>query len=124
MIAVDTSSIIAYLRGDLGEDVEMVDHAITGEVAVLPPVVLSEFLSDPRLPFPALVFACRLPRLDAKSGYWERTGRLRATMISKGWNVSLADTLIAQSCLDHDVSLVTRDKGFKAFEKYAGLRLR
>jgi predicted nucleic acid-binding protein len=62
--------------------------------------------------------------LEITAGYWERAGRLRALMISKGWNVSLADTLIAQSCLDHGVALITRDKGFKCFQKVAGLQLR
>jgi predicted nucleic acid-binding protein len=35
----------------------------------------------------------------------------------------LADTLIAQSCLDHGVPLVTRDRGFSSFQKFAGLRV-
>jgi predicted nucleic acid-binding protein len=35
----------------------------------------------------------------------------------------IADTLIAQSCLDHDVPLITRDVDFKAFQKFAGLQL-
>jgi len=34
----------------------------------------------------------------------------------------LADTLIAQICIDHDVPLITRDKDFRHFAKH-GLRL-
>jgi predicted nucleic acid-binding protein len=34
----------------------------------------------------------------------------------------LADTLIAQACLDHEVPLVTRDPDFRHF-RTAGLRL-
>ena len=123
MIAVDTSSLIAYLGGGSGEDVELVNEAMAGRGIVLPPVVLAEFLSDHRLSFPVVVFACGLNMLETSAGYWDRAGRLRAAMISKGWNVLLADTLIAQSCIDHDVPLVTRDKGFKAFARHAGLKL-
>ncbi len=34
----------------------------------------------------------------------------------------MADALIAQSCLDHDVALVTRDRDFRNFARAAGLR--
>jgi predicted nucleic acid-binding protein len=33
------------------------------------------------------------------------------------------DTLIAQSCLDHDVPLITRDADFRPFERLARLKL-
>ena len=49
MIAIDTSSLIAYLSGDNGLDVEATGVALEHRQAVLPPVVLSEILSDPRL---------------------------------------------------------------------------
>jgi hypothetical protein len=35
----------------------------------------------------------------------------------------IVDSLIAQSCLDHDLLLVTRDRDFSLFQKLAGLRL-
>jgi predicted nucleic acid-binding protein len=35
----------------------------------------------------------------------------------------LPDALIAQSCIDHDVALITRDRDFRYFAKYCGLRL-
>jgi len=35
----------------------------------------------------------------------------------------VADTLIAQSCLDHGVPLITRDRDFSSFQKIAGLQL-
>jgi predicted nucleic acid-binding protein len=35
----------------------------------------------------------------------------------------LADTLIAQSCIDHNVALVTRDEDFRHFATDAGPRL-
>ena len=50
MIALDTSSLVAYLDGSTGKDVLAVDLALEQHQAVLPPVVLCELLSAPRLP--------------------------------------------------------------------------
>lgn len=47
MIAIDTSSLIAYLSGHAGLDVEATGLALEHRQAVLPPVVLSELLSEP-----------------------------------------------------------------------------
>jgi predicted nucleic acid-binding protein len=35
----------------------------------------------------------------------------------------LADSLIAQSCIDHGVRLVTRNDDFRHFSRHGGLRL-
>ena len=59
--------------------------------------------------------------LELHAGFWERAGRLRARTLGAGHKAKLADTLIAQCCLDHDVPLVTRDPDFKHFVQ-AGLR--
>ncbi len=49
MIAVDTSSLIAFLAGDEGNDGTALDQALALNQGVLPPVVLTEMLSAPRL---------------------------------------------------------------------------
>jgi len=59
--------------------------------------------------------------LDVLDGYWERAGLLRARILRRGRKARLADTLVAQSCLDHDVELVTRDADFQHFAHAAGL---
>lgn len=123
MIAIDTSSWIAYLSGEKGGDVEGTSLALQYKQAALPPVVLSELLSDPRLPIQAIQFFKQLPLLDVLDGYWERAGTLRAKLISRGLKARLADSLIVQSCLDHDVPLITRDADFRHFVRSAGLKL-
>ncbi len=123
MIALDTSSLIAYLGGSSGRDVEATDLVLAHHQGVLPPVVLSELLSNPQLAPSALQFFRELPLLDILEGYWERAGRLRAELISQGRKAPLADALIAQSCLDHDVALITRDADFGLFVRCAGLKL-
>ena len=50
MIAVDTSSLIAYLSGASGRDVDLVDRALLDGQVYLAPVVVTELISDPKLP--------------------------------------------------------------------------
>lgn len=123
MIAVDTSSFIAYLAGAEGADVDATALALEHRQAVLPPVVLSELLSDPKLRRDVQLALLALPLLDATEGYWERAGRLRAKLLAQGRRARLADTLIAQSCLDHGVALVTRDSDFGHLSRVAGVQL-
>ncbi len=123
MIAVDTSSLVAYLSGAAGADVEATAVALEHRQAALPPVVLSELLSDPKLGRDVKEAFLALPLLEIREGYWERAGLLRAKILAHGRRARLADTLIAQSCLDHDVGLVTRDSDFGHFRRLAGLQL-
>ncbi|MCX6619465.1 MAG: PIN domain-containing protein [Acidobacteria bacterium] len=122
MIAVDSSSWLAYLSGATGRDVEVLDLAVSQEQAVLPPVVLAELFSDPKLPAKTAQRLKELPLLEVLDGYWERAGSLRSRVLARGWRARLADCLIAQSCLDHDVPLITRDSDFGHFVP-AGLKL-
>ncbi len=123
MIAIDTSTLVAYLSGESGLDVEATGVALEHRQAVLPPVVLSELLSDPHLRTDVRDLLVALPMLDVLDGYWERAGLLRARTLARKRKSALADVLIAQSCLDHDVELVTRDRDFRPLAGIAGLRL-
>lgn len=123
MIAIDSGSLIAYLAGDEGRDVDATAIALEQQQAILPPVVLTELLSEPKLLAPARDSLLRLPRLDVLDGYWERAGLLRASVLARGRRARLADTLIAQSCIDHDTQLISRDPDFRHFVTAGGLRL-
>ena len=120
---MDSSSLIAFLEGDSGADVEAVDDALETGQAALPPVVLSELLSDPKLPPSVRQTLTELPLLDPSPGYWERAGSLRASLLRARRKARLADCLIAQTCIDAGVSLITRDRDFRHFQKHCGLRL-
>ena len=122
MIAVDTSSLIAFLQGDTGPDVSAVELALEQKQVVLPPVVLSEILSDSKLPDSVIKIFLALPLLEIEEGFWERAGFLRSRILAKGYKSRLADSLIAQFCMDHHLSLITRDKDFRHFTKY-GLKI-
>lgn len=121
MIAVDTSSFIAYLSGEKGKDVDALELAFQQKQAVFPPPVLCELLSDSRLPKSVVSLIKDVPLLPIIEGFWERAGFLRSKLISKGRKARLADTLVAQTCIDHGISLITRDLDFRCFAKEAGL---
>lgn len=123
MIALDTSSIVAYLDGSAGKDVLAVDLALEQRQAVLPPAVLCELLSAPGLPKRARTHFEHVPLLDVLEGYWTRAGRLRARLLTKGHKARIADALIAQSCLDHDVPLISRDRDFRHFSRLTSLQI-
>ena len=101
----------------------MLEAALRLRQGVFPPVVVTELLSDPvvRGDLAALIRA--VPRLEILDGYWERAGELRARLLRRGLKARLADALIAQSCLDHEVALLTRDRDFRNFANHAGLSL-
>ena len=67
--------------------------------------------------------AAFLSRLEIEPGYWERAGLLRAGALKQRRNARIADALIAQSCIDQSVPLVTRDKDFRHFAGRVGLAL-
>jgi hypothetical protein len=123
MIAIDTSSLIAYLKGEEGTDVDSVDEALKLGQAALPPVVLTEILSDPRLDRRIARLILGMPILESNPGFWERAAATRARILSKKLRARLADTLIAQSCLDNNVPLISRDADFRHFAAHAGLML-
>ncbi|MEO5741811.1 MAG: PIN domain-containing protein [Vicinamibacterales bacterium] len=123
MIAADSSSLIAYFSGSTGADVDAIDRSLADNQLCLPPVVLTELLSDPKLPDELASALRRIPLLDTTEGFWDRAGVLRAGIITRKKRARLADTLIAQTCLDHDVMLITRDADFRSFNQFAGLKL-
>lgn len=123
MIAVDTSSMIAFLQGESGDDVDLVQSALDHQQLALPPAVLTELLSDPAISRQVRTLLAALPALDIEPGYWERAGLLRASVLKQKKKARVADALIAQSCLDQSALLVTRDRDFRHFAKAAGLPL-
>jgi predicted nucleic acid-binding protein len=61
--------------------------------------------------------------IEVEEGYWERAGLLRAKVLSKHRKARLGDALIAQTCIDRRILLLTRDKDFRAFADAAHLNL-
>ena len=72
MIAADTSTWIAYLEGGWGKDVELLDKALGDRQVVMVPAVLTELLSDPKLPESVAKTLAEVPLIEIRTGYWER----------------------------------------------------
>ena len=123
MIAADTSTWIAFFKGDRGEDAEQLDRALRDRQVLMAPAVLTEMLSDPKLSPQVSQALEELPLIEITPGYWQRAGALRAKVLAKRRKARLGDALIAQSCIDRGIPLLTRDRDFRAFADAAGLDL-
>ena len=121
MISADTSTWIAFLEGDRGADVELLDRALQDRQVLMVPVVLTELLSDPNLPSTVAGTLSDVPMIEIETGFWQRAGALRAKVLSKRRKARLGDALIAQTCVDRCIPLITRDRDFRAFVDAAGL---
>ena len=123
MIAADTSTWVAFLDGSGGEDAQLLDKALEDRQVLMVPVVLTELLSDPKLPSDVAETLSDVPLIATALGYWQRAGALRAMVLAKRRKARLGDALIAQSCIDRGIPLLTRDRDFYAFAQAAGLDL-
>lgn len=122
MIVVDTSSLQRYLAGFLGQDTKAVSDAVARRDAYLPPVVVTEALSNPFLSQDASDRIQALPVIDLLDGYWVRAGEMRADLLRQQRKAKLGDALIAQICLDYGAPLITYDDDFANFVEL-GLKL-
>jgi predicted nucleic acid-binding protein len=123
MIAADTSTWVAFLEGAGGEDAKLLDRALEDRQVLMVPVVLTELLSDPKLPSSVAETLAEVPLVEIGPGYWQRAGALRARVLAKSRKARLGDALIAQICIDQSIPLLTRDRDFRTFAETADLDL-
>jgi predicted nucleic acid-binding protein len=123
LIVVDTITWIAFFEDGDAEDVRLLDRMLQDRQVVMAPAVLTELLSAPGLSPEVAQILVDLPVIDVTPGYWKRAGALRAKVLAKRRKARLGDALIAQSCIDHGIALLTRDRDFLAFADAANLRL-
>ncbi len=116
MIAIDTSSLVEFLKGSKGKDIDLTEIALEENNLILPPIVLSEIFSDPKLSNRIKKSLQDIPSLALIDGFWIRAGQLRSQVLAEKQRARLGDALIAQFCIDHDIALLTRDRDFKAFQ--------
>lgn len=122
-VAVDTSTIIAFYKGDKGRDVDTFAAALRSYQACLPPMVLLEALSNHSTRNQVALMLQGLRRVELLPDFWERASLLRSQILKRGLKAKTADTMIAQCCIDAGIPLITRDTDFKHFAKYGGLEL-
>jgi hypothetical protein len=66
---------------------------------LMAPVVLTEVLSDPKLPSDVAQMLSQLPLLEIKSGYREPAGLLRSKVLAKRRKARLGDALMLRAAL-------------------------
>ena len=123
MIAADTSTWIAFLEGAPGQDAQQLEQALKDRQVLMIPVVLTELVSGPLLSSGVAETLSEIPMIEVDSGYWQRAGQLRAKVLSMRRKARLGDALIAQTCIDRGIPLLTRDKDFRAFSDAVQLNL-
>jgi predicted nucleic acid-binding protein len=123
LIAVDTSSMVAWLQGDAGADISRLQEALTSKKLALPPPAAAELLSWPKASPMLRSTLARLQALPIEEGFWERAGESRRLLLDRGFKAKLADALIAQCCIDAQVPLIARDADFRHFAAHCGLKL-
>ena len=123
MIAADTSSLVCFLSGVDGIDVDAIRLGLRSQNLLLPPVVLSELVSAPDISNQAIKFLKALPLLEVENEFWLRAGLNRGKILKRKLKAKVADSLIAQACIDADIPLITRDNDFLHFKRFCGLRL-
>ena len=100
MIAVDTSTWIAFFQGDPGRDAKFLDQALQDRQVVMPPAVLDRAAERAESwTASSRRRSWKLPLLEVTEGYWQRAGALRAQVLAKRRKARLGDALIAQSCM-------------------------
>lgn len=123
LVSADTSSLVRYLKGRDGPDVDLIQAAFDRDGFRLTPPAMTELLSYPK-PRPLLEpMLAQTPVLPLDEGFWTRVGRNRQIILALGLKVRLADALIAQCCIDADVALIAHDPDFRHFEAHCGLKL-
>jgi predicted nucleic acid-binding protein len=123
LIAADTSSLVNFLAGEDTPDRDLIRRAMRAQDLWLPPPVKTELLSGRSRGTDLVALFDAAPMLAIAAGFWDRAGDARRLLLSKGLKARLADTLIAQCCIDADAPLITSDADYRHFERWCGLKL-
>ena len=101
----------------------MLEDHLQQRSIILSPVIVSELFSNPSFSEAQRRLIQNLPVLNLQPSFWQRAGITRANLFRRRYRPKLADTLIAQSCIDAAVPLLTRDRDFLPFAQHTGLKL-
>lgn len=99
-----------------------IEQAMAANELIIPPPVVTELHSKPdRSELAPLLEA--VPLMGLAEGFWERAGETRRTLLTRGLKAAMAHALIAQCCIDADTPLIARDRDYRHFAQWCGLKL-
>ena len=125
--ALDTNTIIRYLRKDLAIRQRFRETQEQGHDFVLPRMVDYEMrrgfriVSAPQKEAAYFLLTDGLDIVEPDADAWENAENIYAELYQKGFTVGEIDILIAAVCLANDYTLVTGNT--KDFENIHGLKL-
>jgi hypothetical protein len=130
MILVDSSVLIAFLRGDGGPEARRLEQALVDRATVgLEPHVFQEVLQGARdeaewLRLDAYLSTQVMYRLRHGIDSHREAARIYHDCRRRGLTVrSIVDCLIAQTALDNDVALLARDRDYRSIAEVRPLRM-
>lgn len=123
LVSADTSSLVRYLEGRTGPDINLIDAAFARDDFRLTPAAMAELLSYPKPRGLLEPLLARVPTVALTDGYWVRVGEARRAILALGFKARLGDALIAQACIDADIALIAHDPDFRHFATHCGLKL-
>ena len=100
--------MVAFLEGSGGDDAEALDRALKDRQALMIPVVLTELLSDPKLPSGVAKTLSGVPLIDIGPGYSRRAAALRAKVLAKRREARLGETLTEVSSSSREIGIYWR----------------
>ena len=106
------------MRNESGPDIDAITIGMLDQELFFPPMVVFELLCDPTLGDEKRRKLDNVDLLFIKDGFWQRAGLLRSKVVGRKRKARSIDALIAQSCIDHNVPLITRDNDFRHYEEF------
>ena len=124
VVSADTSILSDYFEGKDSIAIAFLEQKITNRQFVLIWPTIMELFSNPAPLKDAIKdFITSLPCIDFDEETWMRAAKNRAFLRAKKLKAHFAYALIAQSCIDAGIPLLTRDADVKHFEVHCGLKL-
>ncbi len=120
-LVVETTAWASYFRGDSRP---LLDLALESAAVIVPALVHVELLGNPvsgKEKTQWERFLAALPIGPSDREHFERAGRLKREMESRGFLISARDAHVLQTALDLKAILVTEDPLFQEARKYCGV---
>lgn len=120
-LVVETSAWAAYFRGEAHP---LLDLGLESSAIAIPAMIYVELAGHSvtgkeRAPWDR--FLAALPMAPADRDHFERAGKLKREMESRGFSLSARDIHVVQTALDLKAILVTNDPIFLEARKYCDL---